>query len=355
MKIIYVTDIHDALKELRILLSTTEADLYLLSGDILYKAFYDENNIYEFVCLQEDFQTLINEQHDKMYPYDFATEILRFPDRYANYSRDAKGEPIDLIAKATNYRRLFQIAAKTMKEKYELIEGLVQKYGNAECLMLPGNYDIDLRYTALSGRSIHHAQRTFQGIRFAGYGGAPVATSGIPEKLAVVFHERIVDGVLYSDPETYFDEVKPEVCVIHNPAYGYFDRIPSMGHVGSQGIRNHLDSHSPLLVVSGHVHEDYGVAKKNGTVLINPSNFGGVDSLEGYQAGGTYAEIYLSDKIVESVKLMHLGEEGSIALMDMKIEENSVHGEILPGAQQRSPLDLSLFVRDSNGRPVNQL
>ena len=40
MKIIYATDIHDALKELRILLSNTEADLYLLSGDILYKAFY---------------------------------------------------------------------------------------------------------------------------------------------------------------------------------------------------------------------------------------------------------------------------------------------------------------------------
>ncbi|MCE9596398.1 MAG: metallophosphoesterase [Spirochaetia bacterium] len=354
MKIIYVTDIHDALKELRVLLSTTEADLYLLSGDILYKAFYDETNTYDFVCLQEDFYTLLKSIPEKLYPYDFATDILRFPDRYAEFAKTPRGEPIDLVAKASEYRRLFQIATKTMKEKYDLIEGLIQKYGNAECLLLPGNYDIDLRYTALSGRSIHHAQRGFQGLRIAGYGGAPVATSGIPEKLAVVFHERIVDGVLYSDPETYFDEVKPEICVIHNPAYGYFDRIPAMGHMGSQGIRNHLDSHSPLLVVSGHVHEDYGIARKNGTILLNPSNFGGVDSLEGYQAGGTYAEVYLEDKVIKQVRLMHLNDQTNRALIDVKVDEEGLHETILPGAQDGCPLDLSVFIRDSSGRPAQR-
>lgn len=348
MKIIYVTDIHDALKELRELLSSTEADLYLLSGDILYKAFYDEAHLYEFVCLQEEFYTFLKEQPEKMYPYDFATEILRFPENY----RQTKGGP-DWIAKAAEYRRLFQIAAKTMKEKYELIEGLIQKYGDAECLLLPGNYDIDLRYTALSGRSIHHARRNFMGYRIAGYGGAPVATSGIPEKLAVVFHERIEDGVLYSDPELYFDEVLPEICVIHNPAYGYFDRIPALGHMGSQGLRNYLDEFSPLLVVSGHVHEDYGIARKNGTILLNPSNFGGVDSLTGFQHGGTFAEIYMENHSVQSARLMHLDDSGIAPLMNFDLSEAQVQGHVVEENRHRSPLNLAEFVRDSSGRPVN--
>lgn len=347
MKIIYVTDIHDALKELRELLSNTEADLYLLSGDILYKAFYDETHLYEFVCLQEEFYRFLKDQPEKMYPYDFATEILRFPDQYKQ-TKDG----IDWIANATEYRRLFQIAAKTMKEKYELIEGLIQKYGDAECLLLPGNYDIDLRYTALSARSIHHARRDLMGYRIAGYGGAPVATSGIPEKLAVVFHEHTEGGVLYSDPELYFDEVLPEICVIHNPAYGYFDRIPALGHMGSQGLRNYLDDFSPLLMVSGHVHEDYGIARKNGTILLNPSNFGGVDSLTGYQAGGTFAEIFLEDHSVKSARLMHLNDAGIVPLMDFDLSEAQVRGTIIEENKHRSPLNLEEFVRDSSGRPL---
>ncbi len=107
-----------------------------------------------------------------------------------------------------------------------------------------------------------------------------------------------------------------------------------------------------MLVVSGHVHEDYGIAKRNGSVLLNPSNFGGVDSIEGYQAGGTYAEVYIENRKVERVRLMLLREEQSIPLMDIRVEENSLRGTILPGAADVSPLNLSMFLRDTSGRPV---
>lgn len=40
MKIIYLTDIHDGLHGLKRILQTTDADLYLFSGDIIYKAFF---------------------------------------------------------------------------------------------------------------------------------------------------------------------------------------------------------------------------------------------------------------------------------------------------------------------------
>ncbi|MCB1325862.1 MAG: metallophosphoesterase [Spirochaetales bacterium] len=344
MKIIYLTDIHDALRDLRVLLSTTEADIYLLSGDILYKAFYDDEKTYQFVCLQEEFYTLARNLKKKIYPFDLASDILRFPDRY--------NDDVELQKKAADYRHLFEKAAKTMKEKYALIESLIVKYGQAECLMLPGNYDIDLRYTALRDRDLHQKEIRLKGLEFAGYGGAPIATSGIPEKLAVVYHESQEGGKLFSDPEDFFEDKRPDVMVIHNPAYGYLDQVPGIGHVGSLGIRNYLDVHHPELVVSGHVHEDYGVCLRNGTILLNSSNFGGVDSPYGWQAGGAYAELYLEKKKVQKLNLMRLIGDKHYHLMEIERDGDTLQGKIVEENRDKSHLNLDMIVRDSSGSPM---
>ncbi|MCR9141461.1 MAG: metallophosphoesterase [bacterium] len=346
MKIVYLTDIHDALKELRVLLSTTEADLYLLSGDILYKAFYDDDKVYEFVCLQEDFWSLARNLKKKIVPFDLASDILRFPE---NYDNDDK-----LQKKATEYRQLFEKATKNMKDKYETIEGLIQKFSNAESVMLPGNYDIDLRYTALRDRDMHQHEKTISGMKFAGYGGAPIATSGIPEKLAVGYHEKTKDGQLFSEPQDYFEEQNPDVLLVHNPAYGFFDRVPGIGHVGSQGTRNYLDQYSPLLIVSGHVHEDYGVAMRNGTVFLNPSNFGGVDSPYGWQAGGAYAEVYVEKDAqgapkIQTINIMRLVEDRSVTLAEIDLSDGQPRQTTVEENREHAHIDLDVLVRDSSG------
>lgn len=341
MKIVYLTDIHDALRELRVLLSRTEADLYLLSGDILYRAFYDEEKLYEFVCLQEDFWNLARRLEQKVTPFDLATSILRFPEKF-----DSDAE---LERKAQEYRRLFEKAAKNMKEKYETIEELIQKFSHAETLLLPGNYDIDLRYTALRDRDLHHQRKTIAGRSFAGYGGAPIRTPGIPEKLAVVYHETKEGGQLYSEPQDFFEEKQPDVLVIHNPAYGFFDRVPMYGHVGSMGIRNYLDSHSPQLVVSGHVHEDYGVCLRQNTVLLNPSNFGGVDSPYGWQAGGAFCELYLNGTGVERIHLQRLQEDQVRTLLDVRRSTDRLEIAQKTDDSSINHLDLEGFVRDASG------
>lgn len=340
MKIIYVTDIHDALKELRFLLSTTEADLYVLSGDILYKAFYDEDKIYDFVCLQEEFHNYIKQWPDYSYPYDLCAEILRFPEKFGSQ---------ELMDKALAYRSLFKKAAKTMKEKYQVIAEIIDKYSNAASYVLPGNYDIDLVHTALTDRNIHHKVVAHENLRLGGYGGAPIWTSGIPEKLAVRYHERREGGKLYSEPYDFFEETNPDILVIHNPVYGFFDRIPSMGRVGSAGLRDYVDAAEPMLVVSGHVHEDYGVLiKSNGTVFLNPSNFGGVDSPYGYQAGGAYAEIFVEGKTLQQVNLMRLIGQKSYNLLEVE----NVDGHLLRRSETNSEychLDLTGFIKDSSG------
>jgi Icc-related predicted phosphoesterase len=298
MKIIYLTDIHDGLKGLKYIFQNTEADMYLLSGDIIYKAFFSFDRIIDFCSYQKDLDEMAKQDGGDMTPYDFATRVIRFPQRY--------GE--DIQQKCTNYRALFSLAAKTMKEKYDLINQLVAKYAKSDCYFLPGNYDIDLQYTHLFEMDIHRKSFKKSGLKFSGYGGAPIVTSGIPEKLAVKFHEYSKNGFTYSEPEDFFKEELPDVAIIHNPAYGYLDKIPGYGNIGSQGIRRYIDEYPPILVVSGHVHEDQGVVRKGRTLFLNPSNFGPVDSVYGFQEGGFLGEILidLDQKIVSQVSLWKL-------------------------------------------------
>ncbi|MBE7413095.1 MAG: metallophosphoesterase [Leptospiraceae bacterium] len=307
MKIVYITDIHDGLQNLKQILLETSPDLYLLSGDIIYKAFFNPEKIIEFCSSQEELSIILKETQSDLTAYDFATRVIRFPEKYSE----------KVYNKSVEYRVLFNLAAKTMKEKYEIIEKLLNKYAKSPTWLLPGNYDIDLQYTALFERDLHRKTFEFEDIKFAGYGGAPITTSGIPEKLAVKFHEYNRNGSNYSEPEEFFMEELPDVVVIHNPAYGYLDTIPGFGHIGSQGIRRYLDEHSPLLVLSGHVHEDQGVLKKNKSIFLNPSNFGGVDSIYGYQEGGFFSEIILENRQVQSIKLNRLVSNKAVTLIEV--------------------------------------
>lgn len=343
LRIVYATDIHDSLKELRVLLSETRADLYLLSGDILYYAFTDEAKVFEFVSLQEEFYGMARGQGRSILPYDLATEILRATDA-----------PADLTQKAVDYRILFHRAARTMKGKYSLIEDLILKYGGADCYLLPGNYDIDLRYTALAARNLHKHCVEVRGLRLAGYGGAPIATSGIPEKLAVPYQETGTGSSFYSEPQEFFSDSLPDILLLHNPAYGYFDRIPRIGHVGSHGIRNYLDDHPARLVFSGHIHEDPGIMRKrDGTILLNPSNFGGVDSPYGYQAGGMFLEVLIDEasRSVASIHLRRLLGPRILDILHIRCERDGLISE--RGKDVNScPIDLDSFLRDHAGMAV---
>ncbi len=137
----------------------------------------------------------------------------------------------------------------------------------------------------------------YENLTLGGYGGAPIPTSGIPDKLVVPYLEGGEGSDFYSEPQEFFEEHNPDILVLHNPAYGYFDRIPRYGSVGSIGIRNYLDENNPILVLSGHIHEDYGISINNkGTIFLNPSNFGTVESIYGTMEGGIFAEIYIEKK-----------------------------------------------------------
>jgi Icc-related predicted phosphoesterase len=60
------------------------------------------------------------------------------------------------------------------------------------------------------------------------------------------------------------------LLMTHAPAYDTLDHIPSGVPVGSKAIRAIIDEFKPILALSGHIHEDYGIKDLGGTICVNP-------------------------------------------------------------------------------------
>jgi Icc-related predicted phosphoesterase len=60
------------------------------------------------------------------------------------------------------------------------------------------------------------------------------------------------------------------IVVSHQPAFG--TKVDSIGgrNAGSPAIRKFIDIHRPILAVSGHLHEAFGVDTIGSTTLVNP-------------------------------------------------------------------------------------
>jgi Icc-related predicted phosphoesterase len=60
------------------------------------------------------------------------------------------------------------------------------------------------------------------------------------------------------------------ILMTHAPAHGRLDTIPSGLNVGSTGIRRIVDEFSPVLALSGHIHEAIGAVRFGDTLFVNP-------------------------------------------------------------------------------------
>jgi Icc-related predicted phosphoesterase len=60
------------------------------------------------------------------------------------------------------------------------------------------------------------------------------------------------------------------ILMVHVPPFGINDMIPSGLNVGSTSVLKIVEEFRPILVLSGHIHEDYGVEHLNGTTFVNP-------------------------------------------------------------------------------------
>ena len=85
-----------------------------------------------------------------------------------------------------------------------------------------------------------------------------------------------------------------------------------------------------------------GIIKKNGTVFLNPSNFGPVDSIYGHQEGGFFSEIIIENKSVQSVKLNRLVSNKVITLIEVDAHGQELLASFVKSDSEISPED---FIR----------
>ena len=71
------------------------------------------------------------------------------------------------------------------------------------------------------------------------------------------------------------------ILVTHQPPYKTELDIVASGHVGSMTIRKFISEVKPIIALSGHIHECFGVHDKIGnSILINPSDEGRIIELK---------------------------------------------------------------------------
>ncbi len=334
MEIIYITDVHGARAHVEKLLEVTFADLYIVSGDLIYSPFYSPTTGMRFLELQDTFHIM----RQKDAPGMQIEEYVR--------SRLKDGLPEELKSKAEEYLRLSDRALDVMKEKYKKMETMFSMVRKAPIIVLPGNYDMDLSLTSLSGREIHKKVIEIEGLRIGGYGGANMRTAGIPEQGMTKF----IESQSYSEPYDFFSQTKPDILVCHQPPYGHLDHVASFGSVGSLGIARAIEETHPLVVLSGHIHENFGCKYDNKTFYINPSNFGAVETIEGkFMDGGYYAKISIEAKVVQKVVLKRVEEYRPYDIVDYIPDGDKLRQVVLDEARYKG---LQNNVHDKLSRSV---
>jgi Predicted phosphoesterases, related to the Icc protein len=127
---------------------------------------------------------------------------------------------------------------------------------------IPGNCDpLDLPDTVSEvAIDMHGKSEYISDLYIAGLGGSNPTIFNTPFELS---------------EDTIYERLKPiskkgMILMVHAPAYGFNDVIPSGLSVGSTAILRIVEEFDPLLVLSGHIHESVGIIEKNGTTFINP-------------------------------------------------------------------------------------
>ncbi len=313
MRILYATDVHGDRQNLKTLLEQSPADLCIVAGDLVRGPFRSIGQSFRFEELQRFFHFLKCRFRADADTRLFVESLL--------LSRETGAEE---KKKARDYLRMYNGAHRTLMAEMAELEELFRSFPQKTILVLPGNYDVDLKQTALSARDLHKEVVEIAGIRIAGYGGAQVRNFMAPEGLAVPFREFRVNGRLESEPREFLCRAKPDIAVVHVPPFGFFDRLRDYGAMGSPGIREYLDAEAPAMVLCGHFHENWGVLARGRTVLVNPSNLGRLPDVMGSRRGGYCFEF--------------LFEEGSLRVGTLRqVERGKIY-------------DLADFVLESEGR-----
>ncbi len=325
MRVIYLTDIHGDFERLRELLSETVANAYIIGGDLIDIPFYSMETSIRYHELQSFFHGLrMKMGQDDRILEDFVDQLLEGPDVAE-----------DIQDKGTMYQQYTVRARRVMQQKYKVLKNFVSMKKKSVILFLPGNYDMDLKYTALHDHDLHLHWYTIGEMRVCGYGGAEVRTPGIPERYIVRYlagtpSRQARKNGKKNEMYSFFRVVKPHIIVAHQPAYGINDNTTAGGAYGSTSLRSYCDDNPVLLCLTGHAHDSWGVRLKERTLYLNPSNFGQVTGPTGeVSEGGFFYQIEVDREAVRSLTFRKYFDGRVYDIADYIVEGGSLVEKVI--------------------------
>ena len=300
MKLIYATDIHGDFEKVRNLLFETVADVYIIAGDLIDIPFYNMGASIRYHEIQSYFNGLRRKMGlETITIEDFVDELLENP--------DISEEIEDL---GTRYQQLTIRARRVMQQKYKVLKDIFLSKPSSSIYCIPGNYDMDLKFTSLHDNDLHLHWFIEEGLKISGYGGADVWTTGIPERYVVRYQAGRGADERGNEMFRFFRAVKPDIIAVHQPAWGIHDRASYAGPVGSPSLRTYCDSNPVTLCLSGHAHHAWGVLESGGTLYLNPSNFGAVTQVNGeVSEGGFFHQVEIEEGKVRRVVFRKIADE----------------------------------------------
>ena len=156
MNVVYLTDIHDNFAGVSSVLNQTDADLYILSGDLTYHCFGTDEALFRFIELQEKIRNLALQ--DGASQSDTQATL-----RYAEKAKDGLTPDVLPAAEGEEYLKLAAEAHQELLRKYQTMHKAIVAT-QKKCFIIPGNYDIALQGTPVAGYSLHEKAQTVDGI-----------------------------------------------------------------------------------------------------------------------------------------------------------------------------------------------
>ncbi|MBA4397600.1 MAG: hypothetical protein C0394_09515 [Syntrophus sp. (in: bacteria)] len=340
MRIIYLADIHGAFDRVGQLLDATDADVYIVAGDLIDLPFYTMNTAIHYHDLQTYFHALCRKM-DKTADLleDFVDRLMLAPDL-----------PDDIQEKGARFQQYTIRARRVMQQKYKVLENILSLKSGSLCFCLPGNYDMDLKYTALHHRDLHLQRRSAGNLSIGGYGGAGGWPQGIPERYLIRSRSDHAFSERDREMTRFFESARPDLIVTHEPAHGFHDQVTPMGETGSAALLNYCATHDVLACLTGHIHEQWGFAESEGTIYLNPSNFGDVAQVSGrISEGGFFHEIKIEDSTINRVTYKKLARRAIHDIMVYDRQENGWQSRVVD--RERYGAHLRGQTYDHSGRP----
>jgi len=143
----------------------------------------------------------------------------------------------------------------------QFAEEFIRELG-AKCYAVPGNCDPLGTEACIkaAGVSLHGVKMNIDGRTWGGLGGSNPSIFRTPFEMPEEEIARLLEPIMEEGM----------VLVLHNPSFGMFDTTFSGMHVGSTAIAEAVEKYKPSVVLSGHIHEDRGVVRKEGVWYMNP-------------------------------------------------------------------------------------